>query len=116
MEQTVCAKLEDALSVVANEARLNEWAPGTKASCEGHVLTCQMRRGWLYTDTFTWKLSSAGEKDHTKIEGTVQRTRKPLGWFIWLATLGRGQREPALGVNLTRLKVILEEAAQKGLE
>lgn len=117
MEQTVCAKLEDAWGVVANEARLNEWAPPcTKASCEGHKLICQTRRRWLYIDTFTWKLSSAGEKDHTKIEGTVQRTRKPLGWFIWLATLGMGQREPDIGVNLTRLKVILEAPAQKALE
>jgi hypothetical protein len=114
MEQIVWAKLEDAWAVVASEARLNEWAPPcTGPTCKDHELTCQTTRRWLYTDTFTWKLSSA-VGNQTKIEGTVERTRKPLGRFIWLATLGMGQRTPDLAVNLTRLKVILEAPAQTG--
>jgi hypothetical protein len=124
MEQTVNAKLEDAWAVVANEARLNEWAPPyTKATYKGHELTCETRRRWLYKDTYTWKLSPAEEKDHTRIDGTVERTRKPLGWFIWLATLGIEQHKPDIGVNFTRLKIILEAPAiiletptQKGFE
>jgi hypothetical protein len=110
MEQTVNAKLEDAWAVVANEARLNEWAPPPYAepTCKGHELTCETRRRWLYKDTYTWKLSSAEEKDHTRIEGPVERTRKPLGWFIWLITLGKEQHKPDIGVNFTRLKIILE--------
>jgi hypothetical protein len=117
VEQTVNAMPEDVWAVVSDKTRLNEWAPPCRVvTCKDNELICETLGRWLHKDTLTWKLGSAAEGKQTKITGKLTRTRKPIGWLIWLVTLGLRRDQPDLELNLTRLKVILEAPAREDLK